>query len=204
MRRHPRSRSLLLLPFVAAAAAGCSSLTASTDSGFSAEASNAIASQVSKAFGNSMQTAHFSVAASRGMGGPFYDPTMASTLVNVSVTGRTTCTAGGTINVTGSMTGSISDQGSGALFLQVTETITDWQCVGGFVVNGDPYMSAAGTFTFFSGVLNSPATVSIGGGFRWGSTAAQSCQMQLTVLAYANGTGHTSGTVCGHQVDQTY
>jgi len=218
-------RRLLSLLALSAVTGACSSGTG-PDAGLSSSAANAFAGQVAHALGNGVQSANFS-RAPRGaqmsrfdispdwshaspfdaapiprIGDSFRNASFVQ--VNVNVQTRTNCTAGGYIEVAGSMTGSISDQGTGALLLQVLETISDWRCVGSYVVNGDPYISAAGTFSFLNGNLSEPASISVGGGFKWGGTAAQSCQMQMTVLAYSNGTGRYSGTVCNHAVNQTF
>jgi hypothetical protein len=123
----------------------------------------------------------------------------AAVLVNVPISARTNCTVGGNIQVTGSMTGSIDDQtGSGVLSLEANETITDWQCIGDYVMNGDPYISLAGTFSFLNGNLNSPAEMDMGGGFKWGTGG---CNINLTFLIYADGSGRVSGTVCNRSVN---
>lgn len=193
---------------LAAILAACSSTGDSTSpnasTGLSQSQAEAFAGQVARALGNGLDNASFNVASGQRIFAPPAASPIARTLVNVSVEQRTNCTAGGYIHVLGNMTGNISDQGSGALLLQVTETISDWRCIGNLVINGDPYVSAAGTFTFLNGNLNSPASISIGGGFKWGTGSAQGCQMQLTMLAYADGTGRVSGQVCGRSVNETY
>lgn len=193
---------------LAAVLAACSSTGDSTgpgnSSGMSQAQAEAFAGQVARALGNGLDNTSLNVASGQRIFAPPAPGPIAPTLVNVSVEQRTNCTAGGYIQVLGNMTGNISDQGSGALLLQVTETISDWRCIGNLVINGDPYVSAAGTFTFLNGNLNSPASVSIGGGFKWGTGSAQSCQMQLTMLAYSDGTGRVSGQVCGHSVNEAY
>ena len=190
--------------FVGVVITACSSPGLTDSSGGISSADAAIiAMQFSKALSSGALAAHPSLApASQGSGTVASQSSMsAMPAVNVQVSQRTNCAAGGYINVIGSMTGSISDTGTGALLFGVTETIHDWQCYGGFVFNGDPYLSAAGTFSFLSGVLSSPASISMGGGFKWTGNGGGSCTLQLTTLVYANGNGHTSGQVCGRQVD---
>ena len=187
--------------------AACSA-TGLTDTKVAISSSDAavIAQQFSRAMGNGALSAHPALApmALAGKGTSSLSLRNAMPLVNVPISQRTNCAAGGYINVSGSMTGSISNQGTGVLSLGVTETINDWQCFGAFIFNGDPYLSAAGTFSFLSGVLSSPASISMGGGFKWTGNGGGSCTLQLTALVYANGTGHTSGQVCGQQVDVHY
>lgn len=195
-----------LVVSLAMMAAACSSTGGSTNpasAGLTQGQADAFAAQVARALGNGLEKTSFTVAAGRRHAPPASAP-IAPTLVNVSLQQRTNCTAGGYIEVRGNMSGNISDQGSGALLLQVTETISDWRCVGNLVINGDPYVSAAGTFTFLNGNMNSPASISIGGGFKWGTGSAQSCQMRLTMLANADGTGRVSGQVCGRSVNNAF
>ncbi len=192
------------LAILATACSSTSDSTSPASAGMTQGQAEAFAAQVARALGNGLDNTSFTVAAGRRLLPPPAVVPIAPTLVNVSVQQRTTCTAGGYIDVHGNMSGNISDQGSGALLLQVTETISDWRCVGNLVVNGDPYISAAGTFTFLNGNLNSPASISLGGGFKWGTGSAQSCQMQLTMLANADGTGRVSGQVCGRSVNEAF
>lgn len=214
-----RTGGFLLL--LAVAGCGASDLTGgSTPKGLSQSQVNSFASQIMAGFSNGMNQAH----PQRGPAGalvpvpmavdgitmgprPFADglpPGLSATLVNVSVAQRTNCTAGGYINVTGSMTGSINDTGTGLLSLQVTETLNSWQCIGGFTMDGDPYVSAAGTFSFINGQQATAASISFGGGFRWTGNGSGSCTIQMTALFNPDHSGHMTGQMCGQQVNITY
>jgi hypothetical protein len=118
------------------------------------------------------------------------------------------CPLFGRIGVTGTMSGSIDDQGSGALWLQVTETLTD--CTfssnnGDLVINGDPSLSLTGTFTFLGGSPGTQQSLTLSGGFRWSFDGGGSgfCAINLTLNLATAGSGTTtvSGTVCGRQVN---
>lgn len=175
---------------------GCSVLDP-TSEGMSADAANAFAKQVGEAFANSMDgVAPAPSVATEALGGP------SPVAINVQVTHRTNCTAGGNIQVLGNMTGSISDTGTGVLLLQVTETISDWRCVGDYVINGDPYVSVSGHMSFLSGQMSSPTIFSLSGGFKWGTASKDSCQMSLSILLRNDGTGSITGTVCGEIVNE--
>ena len=177
---------------------GCSVLDPTSD-GMSAHAANAFAKQVSEAFANSMNgVAPAPPPSTEAMGGP------SPVAINIQVTHRTNCTAGGNIQVLGNLTGNISDTGSGLLLLQVTETISDWQCIGDLVINGDPYVSVAGHMSFLNGQLSSPTIFTASGGFKWGTGSKQSCQMSLNILIRADGTGSVTGTVCDEVVNQQF
>jgi hypothetical protein len=109
------------------------------------------------------------------------------------------CTVGGRIEVSGDISGTTTD-GSGYLTISATETITDWECITGFIINGDPYITLSGTFSFLNGQPATQQTMTISGGFEWGSTAAESCQISLTINYNSDGGATMSGTICGYSV----
>ncbi len=191
--------------------AGCGVADALTGSknGLSQDEVNAFMQQVGTAYSNGMSSAHPQLAPTSLLRAgnivfPLDSPPQPwPVLVNVSVQQRTNCTAGGNISVSGSMTGSLDNNGSGVLSTQVTETISDWQCITGIVINGDPYMSAVGTFSFLNGQQSTAAQISFGGGFKWTGNNTGSCQIQMTMLFYPNGTAHLSGSACGRSVDES-
>lgn len=186
----------LLVAVSVLALAGCSS--SSTDpepDGFSQGEAEALASQIARALGNGMATAASAPPAAAAA---------AAVPVNVQLDSRTDCTAGGHIRVSGSLTGNVDEHGSGALFLQVLETLHDWRCVGGWVVNGAPYLSAAGTFTFLDGAQSGTASISFGGAVAWGSGTGEGCGVTLTALFRPDHTGRISGVVCSRSVDVTF
>lgn len=171
----------------------------------------AFTEQLGTAFANGMESSG-QMAAAIGEEAPGTDVVWpwssldgpAAVQVNVSVQQRTSCTAGGYIEVHGDMTGNIDNSGSGVLFLQVLETISDWECVGDRVINGDPYISASGHFNFLNGAMSSTATISFGGGFKWGTGSKQGCNLTLTMLMHTDYTGSLSGVVCEHPVYVTF
>lgn len=132
--------------------------------------------------------------------------------LNQSVDYRYTCSVSGAINVLGNLSGSINDDtGSGVLLIGVTETLSSCRhsttSGGWFELNGDPYLSLAGTFSFLNWAPATQQTITIGGGFRWAFDTGQSgsCQLQLTILMNsAVGSGTVSGTVCGHSVSRSF
>ncbi len=196
---------------VLAAAAGCNaSKLTGTSSGMSQSAVNSFMQQVATAYSNGMQNAHPQLAPAailRPAGNSFptgTPPRILAQLVNVSVQQRTNCQTGGYINVTGSMTGSIDNNGTGVLQTQITETINSWSCIGGFTINGDPYLSASGTFSFLNGQLGTAASIMFSGGFAWSGNGSGNCQVAMTMLFNQNGSGHLSGTACGQGVNETF
>lgn len=212
----PRS---LAVPFLAAALALVSACGSSTDgststSGMSATQADAFAKSLSLAATSSMTAfappAAAESAAERQVGaaglvdaaGVSCTPT--SCVINQSISARRTCTSGGAIQVTGNISGTVNSSGTGLIQISATETISDWACLPPLLVNGDPYISLVGTFSFVNGSPGTQQHIGISGGIKWTGDGAGSCQIQLSTDFYRNGTGHTTGTVCGHTIDVTF
>ena len=120
--------------------------------------------------------------------------------INEPISYTLTCTAGGNMKASGSITGSMTN-GTGVISLQIPITITDWGCEPPAIINGDPYISITGTFSFVGGAPGTQQHISVSGGFK---SATQSCQIMLGTDFNPNGGGHTSGTCCGYAVDFTF
>ena len=127
-----------------------------------------------------------------------------SCLINQPIAATRTCQSGGSMNVSGSITGSISNTGTGVISISANETITDWSCQTPLIINGDPNISLVGTFSFLNGAPATQQHIGIHGGIKWGTAAAQSCQVSLDTNFNRDGTGHTTGSVCGNTVDVTF
>lgn len=188
------------LPVALAVFAACSNLTGTKDANkLTDDQLGALAGQLAEA----AMSALGSTLATSGGGLALQTPP-ASRLIYWSGSHRVSCTAGGRIEVSGNISGNLDNNGSGALLIQVTETITDWRCIGGFVINGDPYISLTGVFTFLNGAPATQQTMHMSGGFKWGTAAAESCQLYLTILFSQNGHGSVSGTACGTAVYESF
>lgn len=196
-----RSRIAVLMLLAAAGSCSAGSLLDTSSKGPSQAVVNSFMTQVAHSFGNGMASAHLlGPAGDRAVQGMGPSPT----LVNVQVSQRTNCTSGGYINVTGSMTGSLDNNGTGVLQLQVTETINGWQCISGYTMDGAPYLSAAGTFSYLNGQQSTASSISFGGGFQWTGNGSGTCSIQMTMLFNPDGTGHLSGVACGYQVNESF
>lgn len=103
---------------------------------------------------------------------------MTTCLVNWQINSIYTCPKGGRIITSGTITGTIegnnlmTEQLSGT----VTQTITNWRCVKGWVVDGDPYINILYEQTGFS------STQKITGGWKavGPKKVKQSCQLRGT------------------------
>jgi len=130
--------------------------------------------------------------------------TATSCVINQALAATRTCTSGGSMKVTGNINGTINNTGSGIIQISATETITDWSCQTPLIINGDPYISLTGTFSFLNGAPATQQHIGIHGGIKLGTSAAQSCQVSLDTNFNRDGTGHTTGSVCGNSVDVTF
>lgn len=104
---------------------------------------------------------------------------------------RVGCSGGGFTETSGSISGNQN-------FLSIGGQTTLTNCGDqGYVLNGDPHVSFAGTFSALSGSLQ----IRFGGAVRWsGGGGSGSCAIALTLIADSS-SGHVSGSVCGQQVD---
>jgi hypothetical protein len=99
---------------------------------------------------------------------------------------------------------------SGTMLPGLTETITDYafKCNGQkYTMNGAPYVSLTGTFTFQpGGTFGTASSMQIGGGVQViGPSFDQTMNIQLTIIVNSNGTGgHVSGTIGGEAIDYLF
>ncbi len=214
-----RSLAVPVLAGLLALLSGCGSSSdgAATTSGMSSNQAEAFARSLSLAATNSMSSlappaaaadvaglAEGQVGAAGLVGAAGISCTTTSCVINWPLDATRTCTAGGAIHVTGNINGTINKTGTGLIQISATETITDWACLPPILVNGDPYISLVGTFSFMNGAPATQQHVGISGGIKWTGGGAGSCQIQLDTNFNANGTGHTTGTVCGYAIDVTF
>jgi hypothetical protein len=103
--------------FTVVVVCGCSALDP-LGGGLTEQGAHTLAKQIGGAFGNGVASSN-RAAMVPSPGGP------ASVPINIQLSQRTNCTAGGNMQVSGSMTGNISNNGSGIILLQVLQTVTD-------------------------------------------------------------------------------
>jgi hypothetical protein len=108
------------------------------------------------------------------------------------------CQFGGTTGFAGDVNGSVNSSGTGSIQFQLDETFSNCVPVSGYTVNGAPEVSIAGTFTFSNGVVSFPLQVLAGGAVTINGTT---CNVNLTTLVESNGSGTTTGTLCGQAVN---
>lgn len=185
--------------------AGCGGSSSSGGGGDGLTENQAIAlsEQISGVAVNAMNSSYANASANADLGAAAMKGVVcneAGCTINIPIDYGQNCTAGGRIAVTGSITGSTSSNGTGVINMQATETITDWQCITGYIINGDPYISLVGTFSFINAAPATRQDMTISGGFKWGTTAEESCQISLSINFGNDGSATISGTVCGYPV----
>jgi hypothetical protein len=142
-------------------------------------------------------------------GSPFSSAPLQAVPVSYPISSSATCDGGGTISVSGSLSGDIDTDGSGTLSLSITETVTDCRITTNskeFVVNSDPTLQMTGDFTFVNAEPSGTQSLSFGGSFTWTSGDGRSggCGISLTVtFDPATATGSMSGEVCGQSVSRS-
>jgi hypothetical protein len=141
--------------------------------------------------------------ASQQIGSESVQCTETSCTFNVPISYTVNCTSGGSIQVLGDLTGTITN-GTGLLQIEVTETISDWKCYGDYTVNGDPYISITGTFSFVNYALSSQHQIYITGAYKWGTGSDETCPIYLTIDIDEDGTGSMTGTMCGYAINEDY
>ncbi len=133
-----------------------------------------------------------------------------SDLVFIPISYNANCETFGRTGISGNISGDIDDNGSGALLIDINFTWTD--CTfpdangADFVLNGDPFMSLTGTFSFLNGFPATQQTIRIGGAFRWdGAGGSGGCNVNLTFnfATAATSSNTMSGTFCGRSVNRT-
>jgi len=178
-----------------------------TGEGLSEDEAVVLSEQLANVATDAMNSGDYSamevVAPSEGLKSVQCNEDGSSCTFNVPIDYGVNCSTGGRIAVTGSLTGGITN-GSGILQISAVETISDWQCITGYIINGDPYISMTGTFSFMNYAPSTQQSMRITGGFKWGTSAEESCQIYLSIEFDTGGGGNMSGTVCGYSIDSNF
>jgi hypothetical protein len=111
------------------------------------------------------------------------------------------CSGGGTISVSGDISGTLDNSGDGTFGTQMTITPTNCS-VSGTTFNGDPDITIAGQIGFTSDNFVYPITFMEGGGISYGPNPSGTCQVTVTYSINAS-TCTVTGKVCGQSVNGT-
>ena len=117
------------------------------------------------------------------------------------------CGVSGTIDLAGTVSGSINDSGNGSVGIQVTEEIngcvSDTSSGGTFEMNGSPHLTMTGDFRYSEWEPSDLQTLRIQGAFTWEFSrgGSGSCSLELEVVFDGTqGGGTITGTVCNQPV----
>jgi len=118
---------------------------------------------------------------------------------NWAVSSTFSCSGGGTMAVSGDLSGTLSNTGNGSAQAQITADPANCS-VNGIVLNGDPHITVAGQANIANDAPVWPITGSETGGVTFGPNPSGSCQLNLNFSVSANLSCTVTGTACGQTV----
>jgi hypothetical protein len=202
--------SLSILVAIAVLMIGCGNSNSSMNNLTSAQA-QAVASAVSTGVSQSLEGAFGVASVERGVGvtriedGSPRTTTPSCTLsssngnFNCQISQSFSCSGGGTMAISGDVSGSVSDSGTGSIQEQIAADPTNCS-VDGTTLNGDPNVTVAGQFNISNWSPQWPLTGTETGGVTYGPNPSGSCQLNVTFTVNSNLTCTISGTACGQSV----
>jgi len=119
---------------------------------------------------------------------------------NVPISYSGPCPEGGTIAITGDISGTLDTVGTGNFGTQITVTPTSC-AVADTTFNGDPDITISGQISLTDDNVSFPVTFTEGGGISYGPNPSGSCQVNVTYSFSSNLTCTVTGTVCGQSVN---
>lgn len=129
--------------------------------------------------------------------------------INVTVNHTQSCQGGGSINMTGSVSGSIdSETQDGTLSVNITQSITDCRLTEAgkeFTVSGNPNLQVTGNVTIVGGQPSGTQTLTFTGAFQWSANDGRSgsCEIDITInWSPTTASASVTGTACGHNVSR--
>jgi hypothetical protein len=109
------------------------------------------------------------------------------------------CPGGGTIAISGAVSGALNNSGGGSVTSQITVTPTNCS-VSNLIINGDPSVTVGGQINFTNSALVFPVTLTESGGISYGPHPSGSCQLNVTYTVNSSLACTVSGTLCGNPV----
>ena len=122
---------------------------------------------------------------------------------NFPLSSTVQCSSGGNISVSGDISGSLSNSGSGMADAKIT--VTPANCaVSSVTFSGEPNITLSSQFSFSDnngqiGIVF-PIALSEGGGISFGPNPSGTCQLDVT-YSINSGSCSVTGTVCGQSVN---
>lgn len=208
-----KARTVIVAGVTLAFLAACDSSTAPS-TGIDAPDANQLANDVDDLTMTALGTAGVSALAPSFSVSPSDATDQLAPLASVSTINRTftntrACPAGGTMTITGSVTGT-SDPVAKNLSITTTATKTDTNCAfntkhGVATLNGNPNVTITGTVNIVAGKPVGPQTLSHKGSYTWARNGnSGTCNVDVTsVFDPTAGTFTVTGTMCGRTVNTT-
>lgn len=179
------------------------SLTQSQALSIATSISNGVGQAVTGAFGiaslGAGTNAMTNVEASPNAMLPICTPTPSGEVCVWPVSSTYSCPGGGSMPVTGSITGSLSTGGTGSAQVQIAATPANCS-MNGLVLNGNPQVNLAGSVRILNNNPEWPLTGTETGGVTYGPNPSGSCQLNLTFTVNSNQSCTVTGTACDQSV----
>jgi hypothetical protein len=112
------------------------------------------------------------------------------------------CPGGGTMAVSGDLSGTLSNTGNGSAQAQIAADPASCS-VNGIVLNGDPHITVTGQANIANDAPVWPITGSETGGVTFGPNPSGSCQLNLNFSVNAKLSCTVTGTACGQTISGT-
>jgi len=122
------------------------------------------------------------------------------TSCNVPIFYSGPCSGGGTIAISGDISGTLNTSGTGDFGTQITVTPTNC-AVAGTTFNGDPSITIGGQISLTDDNISYPIAFTETGGISYGPNPSGSCQVNVTYSFNSNLTCTVTGTVCAQSVN---
>ena len=130
---------------------------------------------------------------------PVCTPSSAGQTCTWPISGTFACPGGGTMAVSGKITGSLNTTGSGSAEVQIA-AVPAGCSVNGMILNGAPQVNVAAQMNLLHDMPEWPVTGSESGALSYGPNPSGTCQLNLTYTVNSNLGCTLSGTACGQSV----
>jgi hypothetical protein len=124
------------------------------------------------------------------------------TTCNVPISYSGPCSAGGTIGISGDISGSLNNSGTGDFSTQIMVTPTNC-VVAGTTFNGDPSITIGGQISLADSNISYPVNFTETGGISYGPNPSGSCTVNVKYSFSSTSACTVTGTVCGQSVNGT-
>lgn len=171
------------------------SIATSVSNGVAQAVTGALATAHVRPGGNIVQNNQASVTPTL----PICTPTGSGEVCTWTISNTFSCGGGGNIGVSGIITGTLTNLGSGMAQAQIGADPVNCS-VNGLVLNGDPQVNLAAQVNILNNNPVWPVTGTETGGVKYGPNPSGSCQLNLKFTVHSNMSCTVTGTACGQTV----